>query len=152
MGKFLIFLFLNTSAFRATMNFNESYMSCTMLNVMYIFSIIELFFNIIISLVSHRIHLSFMKIENTVSYHSSKQQKIETNRVRIYITIFKMMYFIFILCSPITHLEITTELYLLIILVIESRQGYRALKYSNYRYNYYMYTSRFRDYRHIFIH
>ena len=32
---------------KATMNFNESYMSCTMLNVMYIFSIIELFFNMI---------------------------------------------------------------------------------------------------------
>ena len=28
----------------------------------------------------------------------------------------------------------------------------RTLKYSKYRYNYYMYTSRFRDYRYIFIH
>ena len=106
---------------KATMNFNKSYMSCTMLNVMYIFSIIELFFNVIISLISHRKHLSFMKIENIVSYHS-KQQKIESNRARIYFTIFKMISFIFILCSPITHLE-TTEVYLLIILVIQSRQA-----------------------------
>lgn len=68
---------------------------------------------LIISLISQRKHLSFVEIEYIVSYHSkyAAENWVKQSKKLISLPLFYMTSCILVLCSPLVHLETTTELY-----------------------------------------